>query len=57
MVVQRGDETMAVALEPGAYDFVVDTFVSDSGREHAGRYLFVLARIDQPSTPNPRVRP
>ncbi|MCB9598380.1 MAG: SGNH/GDSL hydrolase family protein [Sandaracinaceae bacterium] len=50
--VARDDDYLALALEPGTYDFAVDTFVSASGDERSGEYLFVVGRTDRPSDPD-----
>jgi len=50
--VDRANEYLALTLEPGTYDFAIDTFVSNDGEERAGRYLFVVGRTDQPSDPD-----
>lgn len=50
--VHRANEFLSLDLEPGTYDFAVDTFVGNDGDAHAGRYLFVVGRTDQPSDPD-----
>ncbi|MCA9606792.1 MAG: SGNH/GDSL hydrolase family protein [Myxococcales bacterium] len=47
--VTRDDDYLSVELEPGTWDFVVDSFVTPGGDARSGEFLFVVARTDRPS--------